>query len=193
MSTIYGPQDPNASARLDAYAALVRSWAPRLDLVSPGDLPRFESRHIADSLEALGAVSAEAPGPAVDVGSGAGAPGIPLAIARPDRLWRLLEPRRLRAAFLEEAVRELQLNAEVVPRTAQQAARDPALAGSHQIATARALAHPDQAETLCSPLLRPGGLILLWAGKETRISGSAAVSGEGIASIRVDGGQNASE
>ena len=101
------------------YAQLVRAYSPKLDLVSPRDLDRFEERHIRDSLRALRYVRQAPPGPAVDVGSGAGLPGIPLAIADPYRHWRLLEPRRRRAAFLEEVVRELDLpNVEVLARTA---------------------------------------------------------------------------
>jgi 16S rRNA (guanine527-N7)-methyltransferase len=179
---------PEISARLAAYAELVRAWAPRLDLVAPGDLDRFEARHIEDSLEALPLVAAEAAGPAVDVGSGVGAPGVPLAIAAPDRHWRLLEPRHLRAAFLEEVVRELVLDAEVTALSAAQAAADPAVAGSHQIATARALSAPAQAEALCRPLVRAGGLVLVWRGKTARISSSSGALAQGLASIRVDGG-----
>ncbi|MGH2757021.1 MAG: RsmG family class I SAM-dependent methyltransferase, partial [Actinomycetota bacterium] len=65
--------------KLAAYAALVRTWANRLDLVAPGDLDRFEERHIADSLRLLPLLERLPEGPCVDVGSGAGLPGIPLA------------------------------------------------------------------------------------------------------------------
>ena len=190
MSTIHGSRDPAITARLEAYAELVRAWAPRLDLVAPGDMNRFETRHIEDSLKALGRVVAEPRGPAVDVGSGVGAPGVPLAIAAPGRPWRLIEPRRLRSAFLEEVVRELGLDAEVVPLTAEAAARDPRLARTHQVATARALAAPERALSLCTPLVRPQGVVLLWVGETTRISGSAGDSEGGVASIRVQGGNS---
>src|SRR5688500_14128170 len=73
--------------KLDLYAALVRAWAPKLDLVSPADLERFEERHIADSLRVLDLVAGAPQGPCCDVGSGAGLPGIPLAIAS-ERHWR---------------------------------------------------------------------------------------------------------
>ncbi|MGH2694478.1 MAG: 16S rRNA (guanine(527)-N(7))-methyltransferase RsmG, partial [Actinomycetota bacterium] len=126
-----------------AYAELVRAWGSRLGLVSERDLDRFRERHIEDSLRLLPLLDSLPVGPAVDVGSGAGLPGIPLAISRPQREWRLLEPRRRRSAFLEEVVRELALdNCEVVIATAQEAARDPRLARAHVLATARALTPP---------------------------------------------------
>ena len=152
---------------LQAYADLVAEWAPRLDLVSPGDLPRFYERHIEDSLKALPVVSACPPGPAVDVGSGAGLPGLPLAISDPTRHWRLLEPRKRRAAFLEEAVRTLSLDCEVLVLTAEQAATDPGLAGNHMVGTARALAAPESASELIAPLLGPGGRAIVWVGAGT--------------------------
>ncbi|MDQ3879316.1 MAG: class I SAM-dependent methyltransferase, partial [Actinomycetota bacterium] len=90
--------------------------------------------------------------------SGAGLPGIPLAIRFPLREWRLLEPRRKRAAFLEEAVRALALpNVTVLPLTAEAAARDPHLRDAHPLVVARALAPPVTAIELLLPLVLPGG------------------------------------
>ena len=152
---------------LQAYADLVVAWAPKLDLVSPGDLQRFHERHIEDSLKALPEIMSCPPGPAVDVGSGAGLPGLPLAIADPSRHWRLLEPRKRRAAFLEEAVRGLGLACEVLLLTAEQAAGDPRLAATHAVGTARALATPEVAVELIRPLLASGGRTIVWVGAGT--------------------------
>lgn len=144
------------------YASLVRAYSDKLDLISPGDLDRFEARHIRDSLRALPYVRQAPAGPAVDVGSGAGLPGIPLAIADPERPWVLLEPRQRRAAFLEEVVRELDLaHVEVIAETAEQAAEG---GRSFAVATARALAPPAHAIEMVRPLVRPGGAILVFVG-----------------------------
>jgi 16S rRNA (guanine527-N7)-methyltransferase len=151
---------------LTAYAELVRGWGPRLGLVSDRDLDRFRERHVDDSLRLLPLLDSLPPGPSVDVGSGAGLPGIPLAIARPERGWRLLEPRRRRAAFLEEAVRALALdNCEVVTVTAEEAGRDPRLARAHALAAARALAPPRHAFELLLPLVAAGGTAAVFVGK----------------------------
>ena len=165
--------------KLDTYAALVRAWAPKLDLVSPLDLPRFEDRHIADSLRVLPLIRTAPPGPCCDVGSGAGLPGIPLAVAS-ERPWRLLEPRARRAAFLEEAVRVLELDCEVLQITAQEAAR----AGlSHAAVTARALAPPSEAFELIVPLVAPGGTAIVFHGAGAKLPVAAETWSDGIATL----------
>ena len=149
--------------RLDAYVELVRRWAPRIDLTSDRDLERFEDRHIRDALRAVPLVRALPGGIAIDVGSGAGLPGIPLALAQPERQWRLLEPRRKRAAFLEEVVRELDLTCEVVCLRAQTAARREAYRAGHVLAIARAVAPLHEAFAMVIPLVASGGVGAVFA------------------------------
>lgn len=168
--------------KLSGYEDLIRAWAPRLDLVSPGDLDRLYERHIADSLRARSLVDAAPRGPCVDVGSGAGLPGVPLAIVT-GRSWRLLEPRARRAGFLDEVVRALDLDCEVLRITAQDAARDPALAGTHAIATARALAPPRDAFDLLGPLLAPGGSAVVFHGEHAELPEGAVRAAAGLATI----------
>jgi 16S rRNA (guanine527-N7)-methyltransferase len=172
------------TARLARYEALVRRWSERLDLVGARDLERFSERHVEDSLRALPLVRALPAGAAVDVGSGAGLPGIPLALAQPERPWRLLEPRRRRAAFLEEVVRELGLACEVLPVRAEEAAASAVLRRAHVVATARALAPPERAWRLLEPLLRAGGAGLLWVGAAARLPLGAEIAQGGVAMMR---------
>jgi 16S rRNA (guanine527-N7)-methyltransferase len=176
---------PSPTELLARYAELVRHWAPKLDLVSPGDLDRFEERHIADSLRALPALDAAPDGPCVDVGSGAGLPGIPLAISS-DRIWRLVEPRARRGAFLEEVVRELELSCEVLRMTAAEAVRA-GFGRAHVVATARALARPEEAAELCRPLVRPGGSILVFHGERWVGPAESDEFAPGIARVIVAG------
>lgn len=173
------PADP-----FGRYAALVREWAPRLDLVSPADLDRFEERHVEDSLRAAPLLDELPPGPCVDVGSGAGLPGVPLAIARPERRWTLLEPRRRRAAFLEEVVRDLGLDCEVVALTAEEAAKDPGLRARHVLATARAVAEPGAVRGMAEPLLAPGGVTLVFTGATATVPPDAEAWGPGLTIMR---------
>jgi 16S rRNA (guanine527-N7)-methyltransferase len=176
---------PDAAA-LTAYQEMLLAWAPRLDLISDTDRSRVRERHIEDSLRVAPFIDTLRPGWGVDVGSGAGLPGIPLAIvtARP---WRLLEPRRKRAAFLEEVVRELGLSeCEVVARSAQEAASDPELAGGHAVSTARALASPPRAAELCLPLVRGGGHVVIFLGKSAEVPPEAKEIVSGIITIQRD-------
>lgn len=103
---------------LDEYAALLQHWSPRINLVSKGDLKRLWSRHVTDSLGLFN----ELPelGLICDLGSGAGFPGIPLAIVSrgtiQGRAWRFIESDQRKAVFLREVVRRFDLNAEVVAK-----------------------------------------------------------------------------
>lgn len=104
----------------------------------------------------------------VDVGSGAGLPGIPLAICLGG--VTLIEPRARAAGFLERAVRDLGLDARVVAQTAEEAARGP-LREAAEAVVARALGPPAVALELCAPLCAVGGRVVLTAGP-----GAAGVS-----------------
>lgn len=169
---------------LSRYADLVRAWSHRLDLVSPDDLERFEERHIGDSTRLLDLLTEVPEGLCADVGSGAGLPGIPLAIVS-GRRWRLFEPRSRRAAFLEEAVRTLELDCEVVAMNAEEAAASGRYRGSHAVVTARALAPPVQAFHLILPLVAAGGRAVVWHGPDADLPPEAEEWARGIATIDV--------
>lgn len=105
-------------------------------------------------------------GEVIDVGSGAGLPGIPLACW--GRRVVLVEPKRRAAAFCEKAIRELDLDAEVVIATAQEAAREGLRAPN---VVARALAAPTAALELCVPLAAAPGRVLLTGGPAAKAPG----------------------
>jgi 16S rRNA (guanine527-N7)-methyltransferase len=105
-------------------------------------------------------------GPIVDVGSGGGAPGIPLAYALPDREVVLLEAERRKCDFLE---RWAPPNARVVWGRAEEQESD--WAG---IAVAKALAQPPTAVEWCLPLVRPGGAAVLWVGPSAELEDAPA-------------------
>jgi 16S rRNA (guanine527-N7)-methyltransferase len=108
-----------------------------------------------DALRAVELVRA-IPGPIVDVGSGGGSPGIPLAVALPDREVTLLEAERRKCEFLRQWAPP---NASVVWGRAEEQERE-----SFGVAVAKALAQPATALEWCLPLVRVGGAALLWLG-----------------------------
>jgi 16S rRNA (guanine(527)-N(7))-methyltransferase RsmG len=123
-----------------AHAEAVRASSPRLALVSPGDLDQVVPRHTADSM--LFAV-ARGPHPGerwLDVGSGAGFPGLVLACCYPGCTFTLLEPHKRRAGFLELMASELGL-ANVVVDGRRLSDVDPGF----DVAVARAFADPETA------------------------------------------------
>jgi 16S rRNA (guanine527-N7)-methyltransferase len=107
-------------------------------------------------------------GPIVDVGSGGGSPGIPLAFALPERDVTLLEAERRKCDFLEQWAPE---NARVVWGRAEEQESD-----AYGVAVAKALAQPPTAVEWVLPLLRPGGSAVLWLGPSADLDAVARVS-----------------
>jgi 16S rRNA (guanine527-N7)-methyltransferase len=101
-----------ALRRLTRYAELLERWSERHNLVSFSSREELVGRHIVDALAAAPLLRGS--GRLIDVGSGAGLPGVPLLAVRPGWGGVLLEPRQKRWAFLRTVVRELGLRAEVV-------------------------------------------------------------------------------
>jgi 16S rRNA (guanine527-N7)-methyltransferase len=148
-----------AADRAERYAGLLAGPGVERGLLGPNEVPRIWERHLLNS-----AVVAElVPGPCslVDLGSGAGLPGIVLALLLPDSEVILLEPALRRATFLEECVAELALaNARVVRARAEQMAGELAA----DVVTARAVAPLDRLAALAVGLLKPGGILLAVKG-----------------------------
>lgn len=110
------------------------------------------------------------PGAVVDVGSGGGAPGVPLAASLPGRSFTLLEAERRKCAFLEEVTRPLD-NVNVVWGRAEEQPTD-----TFGVALAKALAKPPVAAELCLPLVVPGGAAVLWLADSADRAAVAAVA-----------------
>ncbi|HSQ60621.1 MAG TPA: RsmG family class I SAM-dependent methyltransferase [Acidobacteriota bacterium] len=106
------PLDAATISKLDEYALLLYERIPTLALIGKGDRASIYTRHILDSLNSLSQFQ-DAPEECLDIGSGGGLPGIPLAIAWPSSRVLLLESRERKAAFLERAVRQLGLGRRV--------------------------------------------------------------------------------
>jgi 16S rRNA (guanine527-N7)-methyltransferase len=146
---------------LDSYRSLLEAVAVPRGMVATRDRDRLWERHILDGLRGVGEIPARSS--VVDVGSGAGIPGVPLAVALPSARFVLIEPRRARVAFLEAVVDDLGLaNVEVVLGKAS-SVRD-----TFDVAVARALAPPAESWAIAEPLLEPGGRLVYWAGKGFR-------------------------
>ena len=139
---------PDVVERLRAYAALLGQWTKTINLVAPGE--DIWSRHVLDSLRLLPLIPAGT-GRAIDLGSGAGLPGLVLALAS-GIPFDLVESDRRKAAFLAEAQRVTGAPVQVHCARIEAAPVPPA-----QLVTARALAPLDRLLGLAAPLLAPGG------------------------------------
>jgi 16S rRNA (guanine527-N7)-methyltransferase len=142
-----------------SYAAALVRDSDLLGLLGPREMPRLWSRHILNS-----AVVAELvpPGKTVcDIGSGAGLPGIPMAIDLPDTFFTLIEPMERRSDWLISVIDELGLkNVEVIRARAEEVGE------VFDIATARAVSALPKLLRMCIPLVRHGGEILALKGSK---------------------------
>ena len=144
------------------YAAILAGAGIERGLIGPGEVDRLWDRHILNSA-AIGELTA--PGERIaDVGSGAGLPGIPLALARPDAEVVLVEPLLRRADFLAEAVDLLGLPVTVIRGRAEERSVREA-AGEIDVVTSRAVAALDKLTRWCLPLLRVNGRMLAMKGE----------------------------
>jgi 16S rRNA (guanine527-N7)-methyltransferase len=152
---------------LDRWLEAVVSTPGLTAIRDPGEARRML---LEDALRAAPLVGREE-GPIVDVGSGGGSPGIPLAVALPDREVTLLESERRKCDFLERWTTELP-NLRVVRGRAEEQPLE-----TFGVAVAKALARPTTGAEWCLPLVREGGAVVLWVGPAVEHERVAAVAG----------------
>lgn len=151
----FEPEPASAGLIFGEQLDLARAYTQRLaadsetfGLLGPRELPRIWSRHVINS--ALLAELVPAGARVADIGSGAGLPGIPMAIAKPEASFTLIEPMERRSGWLSNVVSELGLtNVEVLRARAEDVQRS-----DFDIATARAVAALDKLLKLLTPLIR---------------------------------------
>jgi 16S rRNA (guanine527-N7)-methyltransferase len=153
---VFGPQIEKARA----FAQKLANDSDDLGLLGPRELDKLWSRHILNSAVVTETVN---PGDHVaDVGSGAGLPGIPMAIALPEAHFVLIEPMERRFTWMLEVIQELGLtNVEV-----RRARAEEVLDLKFDIVTARAVAALDKLLRLTVPLLKPGGSLIALKGSK---------------------------
>lgn len=148
-------------AAAQRYAQLLATDGVVRGLIGPREAPILWTRHILNSAVVAEAIPADTR--VVDIGSGAGLPGIPLALARPDLRIDLVEPLLRRTTFLEEVVAELGLTRVRVVRGRADEVIE--MVGGADVVTARAVAPLGKLAVWASPLLRIGGQLAVLKGR----------------------------
>jgi 16S rRNA (guanine527-N7)-methyltransferase len=172
-----------ALPRAIRYAELLAGPGVERGLIGPGEAARIWDRHLFNSAAIAGLAPPN--GWIVDVGSGAGLPGIVLALLLPSARVTLVEPMARRVAFLEECVAELGLaNAEVRRARAEELAGELAA----DLVTARAVAPLPKLAGLCAGLARAGGVVVALKGAsaaEELVRAGAVLADLGVTDARV--------
>ena len=165
--------DAGQRERFEAYAALLLEWNERFNLLGPAAVRELWARHLYDSCTLVLALPPDLRAldeslSLIDVGTGAGLPGIPLQILFPHWQVSLLEVTTKKLRFLEVAREELDLpNLLVVPGRAEDVAHDRDHREAYDLATARAVTHTAGLVELTLPFVVVGGYAILFRGLAT--------------------------
>ncbi|WP_322633323.1 16S rRNA (guanine(527)-N(7))-methyltransferase RsmG [Glycomyces albidus] len=161
---MFGATDPQSAderiAQAEGYVGLLSTIGIERGIIGPREVPRLWGRHVLGSAVVEELIPGESD--VIDVGTGGGLPGIPLAIARPDIWVTLVEPMQRRVDFLDEVIAALGIrNVEVLRARAEEV--DPK--GKADIVVSRAVAPLGKLAGWCLPLARVGGLMLAIKGQ----------------------------
>ena len=144
-------------AEASRYAEILATWGIERGLIGPKEGEIIWERHIANCLPITTLLPEGAS--VLDIGSGAGLPGIVIALARPDLKVTLLEPLQRRVDFLNEVITELKLDITVIRGRAE------SIKGSFSVVTARAVAPLPKLLTVSWHLVAPGGAVMAMKGE----------------------------
>lgn len=187
------PPPPAAAAEVfgprlnlaERYANLLTGPGVERGLIGPQEVNRIWDRHILNSAAVAELIEPDAR--VADIGSGAGLPGLPIAIARPDLNVALIEPMLRRTEFLTEAVTELGLAAEVIRGRAEEPGVRSSIGGA-DVVVSRAVASLDKLIRWSFPLLRPGGRMMAMKGERAEdevVEAERAMASLGATDVRV--------
>ena len=155
---------PEAANQLQQFHDLLAAEGPIRGLIGPKEVEKLWDRHIGNSL-VLESLLPEGCS-LIDIGTGAGLPGIPIAIARPDLEIHLVEPMQRRIEFLELAVAKLGLSNTQIHRARAEQLHGQLVA---DLVTARAVASVKELIEWCEPLLNSHGRLVLLKGEKAEI------------------------
>lgn len=155
---------PEICACFELYAETLIRWNERINLTAITEPEEIALKHFLDSLLPLKAVEFPQNASLIDVGTGAGFPGIPLKLLRPDLRLTLLDSLNKRTIFLTEISAALKQHNAIIHGRAERVGRDPGFRESFDIAAARAVAALPALCEYCLPFIKTGGIFLALKG-----------------------------
>lgn len=154
----YGVElDEKALERFDKYAELLCEWNSFMNLTAIKEPDEIMKKHFVDSLSLLSAVNIPEGASLIDVGTGAGFPGVPLLIARNDLKVTLLDSTNKRLDFIRAVLEAIGLTADVVHMRAEDAGKNTAYREKYDFATARAVSNLRDLSEYCIPFVKQNG------------------------------------
>ncbi len=156
--------DEKAKERLNRYAELLVEWNEKMNLTAITDPKEIGIKHFLDSLLIFKNSIIPQNAKVIDVGTGAGFPGLVMKIARPDIKLTLLDGLNKRLTFLKAVCEELELDAEFIHARAEEGGRKKELREKFDISTARAVARLNVLSEYCLPFAKKGGSFIALKG-----------------------------
>ena len=150
--------DETALSRFDKYAEMLVETNKTLNLTAITDPDEILYKHFIDCLSLFTAVEIKKGAKVIDVGTGAGFPGLVLLIARPDIKITLMDGTNKRLTFINTVLNEINLNADVKHIRAELAGKDKSFREQYDIVTARAVANMNTLSEYCLPFAKVGGI-----------------------------------
>lgn len=160
--------DDRALERFDLYARLLCDWNEKINLTAITDPQEICVKHFADSLSVLAKVEIPQDAKLIDVGTGAGFPGLALKIARPDLRVTLLDSTKKKLMVLDDISQKLELDVELLHKRAEEAGQSRPYREQFDIATARAVANLAVLSEYCLPFVKVGGRFLAMKSAKTQ-------------------------
>ncbi len=162
------------TAAFEKYADLLIEWNQKMNLTAITEKSEIAVKHFIDSISLLKTVEIPENSSLIDIGTGAGFPGIPLKIMRPDIELTLLDSLNKRLLFLEEVCSELNIKAALIHGRAEELSRDKKYRESFDIAVSRAVANLPALCEYCIPYIKVGGSFAAMKGPDGKAELEAA-------------------
>lgn len=175
--------DEKALERFDLYAKLLVEWNEKINLTAITDPDGIVLKHFVDSLSVFSTINIPEGAKSIDVGTGAGFPGIPMLIARPDLKITLLDSTNKKLNVIRDILKKLDLQCEVLHTRAEEAGQNKTYREQYDFATARAVSNLRDLSEYCLPFVKKGGTFI--SMKSAKAEEEIA---EGKNAIRILGG-----
>ena len=153
-------------AAFEKYAELLISWNEKMNLTAITEKSEIAVKHFIDSISVIKACNIKQNARIIDIGTGAGFPGIPLKIMCPEISITLLDSLNKRLIFLDEVCRKLDITAELKHGRAEEAGRDVNFREKYDIAVSRAVANLPALCEYCLPFVKVGGRFISMKGPD---------------------------
>ncbi len=159
--------DQTTLAKFETYMQLVLEWNEKVNLTSITDEREFVIKHFVDSLMCVSHKSLSSASKIIDIGTGAGFPGIPLALIYPDKKFMLMDSVNKKLIIVKEIMGKLNIrNATVVHGRAEDLGHQKQHREQYDICVSRAVAKLQVLSEYCLPFVKPGGYFIAYKGSE---------------------------